>query len=236
METSGGQVVEQTIHNFDLDHLLDLVGTARSTLPEGVRIAINTGDLEAGEAKELRSAGVDSAYHALRLGESIDNWLEPLGRYETIRNLVAAGIEVCTGVEPIGPEHSVHEICSLYYKAIGIGCRCCSASAREPVPGTRMFAMGSISGRRLKQIRSALLMSSIRFNNTELGFYGGFYGGFNRIFAEYAGSPKDVIELSEHGLQRTVGWAYGTMKEDGYDKVRLPGGRTVGMDGLHPTS
>ena len=216
-----------TIHNFDFDHFLDLVETARSVLPDDITLAINTGDLESSEARELKAAGVRSAYHAVRLGESIDNMLEPLGRYETIRNLVDAGIEVCAGVDPIGPEHSVHEICELYYRAMRYGCHCCSASAREPVPGTRLFKAGAITPRRLKQIRSALIISSTDRDDTELGFYGGFYGGFDRMYAEYAGSPKDTMELSEKGLMRTVQWARDRLRDDGYERLRTPDGSTI---------
>ena len=205
-----------TIHNFDFEELLESVETARGFLPESIELAVNTGDLELKEAIELRKAGVDSAYHAVRLGESIDNWLEPRGRFATIDNLKRAGIRVATGVEPIGPEHTVHEICELYFRMLDIGCDCCSASAREDVPGTRLYGSGTISDRRLQQIRSALLISSSWCDRTEFGFYGGFYGGFNRIFAEYAGSPKDTEELSERSLRRTVDWASDILKAKGF--------------------
>jgi biotin synthase len=213
-----------TIHNFDFDDFLHIVETARSILPEGIRVCSNTGDLEPSEAKELKKAGVDSAYHALRLGESIDNRLEPADRARTMRNLKAAGIPVAAGVEPIGPEHSMNEICESFEHAMGEKCMCCSASARVPVPGTRMFGLGSISDRKLKLIRSALLLSATDMNSTEFGFYGGFYGGFNRYFGEYSNSPKDREELSEKGMNHTVRWAAERLKADGYDKIRCPDG------------
>jgi len=211
-----------TIHNYDFDTLLHSVELARSILPESVSLSINTGDLDARECRDLRSAGVDSAYHALRLDESIENMLEPMDRMRTMENLMDAGIRVVTGVEPIGPEHSVKEISELYWKAYDLGCSACSASAREPVPGTRLYTAGSISSRRLEQIRSALLLTSTWCDRTELGFYGGFYGGFNRSFAEYAGSPKDTLEISEKNLGRTVDWARGCLRDSGYRYLRSP--------------
>ena len=213
-----------TIHNFDFDEFLRCVETARSVLPECVRICSNTGDLEPYEARELKAAGVSTAYHAIRLGESIDNQLEPIGRSRTIKNLIDAGIEVATGVEPIGPEHSVREICSSYYDAIRSGCHCCSASPRIPVPGTRMYNSGSISDKRLKQIRSALLMCSTSYDNTEFGFYGGFYGGINRFYGEYSNSPKDTEELSEKGMNHTVGWAKDQLVRNGFNYIRMADG------------
>lgn len=206
-----------TIHNFDFDELLDAVQTAHIILPEGVEIAINTGDLEYQEAVELREAGATTAYHAVRLGESIENWLEPRGRFDTISNLKKAGFRVETGVEPIGPEHTVEEICGNYFRMIDFGADCCSASARECVPGTRLANAGEISQKRLEQIRSALLICSTRYNKTDFGFYGGFYGGFNSVFAEYGGSPKDTEELSEKSLKRTIDWAKTVLKDHNYD-------------------
>lgn len=216
-----------TIHDPDMDDYLRIIETARSVLPECVRICANTGDLDPWEAKDLREAGIASAYHAVRLGESIDNRLEPMGRFDTIRNLREAGIEVAAGVEPIGPEHSVGEICRLYNDMMDAGCRCCSASARVPVPGTRLFSAGSISDRRLRQIRSSLMLSTAYRNDTELGFYGGFYGGFNRFYGEYSNSPKDREELSEKGMSHTVRWALDRLSAEGYGKVRKADGSIV---------
>ena len=216
-----------TIHNANFDDIVHSVEVARSVLPEDVKLSINVGDLDPHEAQALKEAGVDSAYHAVRLGESIDNRLEPFGRMDTIKNLKAAGILVATGVEPIGPEHTIQDICRTYYNAYDLGCHCCSASARVPVPETVLYGMGSISPKRLKQIRSALMLSMAWCRNTELGFYGGFYGGFNRAFGEYAGNPKDIADLSEKGLKHTVLWAKNSLRQDGYDKVRRPDGSVV---------
>jgi len=215
-----------TVHNYEFDDLVGLVEAARKVLPEGVGLAVNTGDLSPSECAELRSAGVDSAYHALRLGESIDNWLEPRGRVDTMRNLISAGIRVVSGVEPIGPEHSPREMADLYFRALETGCSACSASAREPVPGTRMFTLPAVTPRRLLQIRSAMVLSTAWCDRTELGFYGGYYGGFNRIMAEYLASPKDVSDVTEKGLGRTVDWAEKELKGNGFGSLALSDGRT----------
>ena len=227
MINEGGKVSGislMTIHQFDFDTLLDLVSTARSVLPESIPITINTGDLDPAECRELKSSGVDSAYHALRLDESIDNLLEPRQRLETMKNLLAAGIKVISGVEPIGPEHSPKEIMDTYWRTYDLGCNCCSASRREAVPGTRMYNSGEISERRLEQVRAALVLSSAWCDRTELGYYGGYYGGLNRALCEYGGSPKDEYEISEHGLGRTVEWAMARLRSEGFGKLLLADG------------
>lgn len=216
-----------TIQNCDFGALIHSVELARSILPESMSLAVNTGDLEEHECRELRSAGVDSAYHALRLDESIVNMLEPIDRSRTMKNLMNAGIRVISGVEPIGPEHSANEICDLYWKAYNAGCSACSASAREPVPGTRLFGAGTISKKKLEQIRSSLLLSSTWCDRTGLGFYGGYYGGFDKAFAEYAGSPKDTLEISERNLGRTVEWARKSLKEYGFRYLKVCHGDVI---------
>ena len=214
-----------SIADFDFRTFLDRVQLARSMLPPSVKLFTNTGDLSFGEAACLKEAGVDGAYHAIRLGEGIVNMMEPLDRFRTQENLKTAEIPLYTGVEPIGPEHTPEEIARAYYDALSRGCAGCSASAREPVPGTPMYGMGSVSPRRLRQIRSALLLCSTSHDTTELGAYGGFYGGFGWAMAEYAGSPKDVNEVSENGLGRTVGWAAEQLRKEGFTKLLCSDGK-----------
>ena len=190
-----------TIHNIELDDLLDAVATAKAILPEDIDLCVNTGDLTFGEMLELRDAGISKAYHALRIGEGDDTRLNPLDRFNTVRNFVRAGIDVVTCVEPIGPEHADMEIVRLFHSARESGCSRCSAARRLDVPGERerMYGMGEITPRRLDLIRSVLLLSTGGDS-----FYGGHYGGFGQDFAEYAGSPKDNAYYSEAGNGNTL--------------------------------
>ena len=208
-----------SIADFDFGTFLDRVRLARSLLPPAVKLFTNTGDLSFAEAARLKEAGVDGAYHAIRIGEGIVNRIEPMGRFRTQENLKTAEIPLFDGVEPIGPEHTPKEIAESFYFALSRGCTACSASARVPVPGTPLYDMGSISSRRLLQIRSALLLSATSYSDSELGGYGGFYGGFGWAMAEYAGSPKDLNEVSENGLGRTVAWAKEQLRAEGFTKL-----------------
>ncbi len=224
-EGSVSAVSLMSIADFDFRTFHDRVQLARSLLPPSVKLFTNTGDLSFAEAARLKEAGVDGAYHAIRLGEGIVNMMEPLDRLRTQENLKSAEVPLYTGVEPIGPEHTPEEIARAYYDALARGCAGCSASAREPVPGTPMYGMGSVSSRRLLQIRSALLLSSTSYGITGLGGYGGFYGGFGWAMAEYAGSPKDVNEVSENGLGRTVEWAKEQLRAEGFTKLLCSDGK-----------
>ncbi len=213
-----------TIHGAEVDDLLPLVWQARSALPDTVSVQVNTGDLSPSECRELKEAGADRAYHAVRLGESLDNMLELRERYHTISNYVAAGIKVDSGVEPIGPEHTAKEMLDIYWAAYDAGCSSCSASARVCVPGTRLFPRGEISPVRLMQIRSALLLGSTWCDRNPLGFYGGYYGGFDKVLAEYSGSPKDMDEVSERSMGHTIDWSMSELSGSGYRYARTSDG------------
>ena len=221
-----------TIHGTDIDEILPLARQARSILPDSVELQINTGDLSLSECRELKEAGVDCAYHACRLGESLDNSLELRDRYQTIRNYIAAGISVDSGVEPIGPEHSPKEILDIYWEAYEAGCRSCSASARIGVPGTRLYSRGEVSPLRLEQIRSALVMGSTWCDRNPSGFYGGYYGGFNTALTEYSNSPKDANEISEESMGHTIEWGVNMLRSKGYRFLRTSDGGRCGFDVL----
>jgi len=201
------------IHDATVDEMLPMVELVRSTVPDDVSVAVNMGDLSLSECRKLKSAGADSAYHALRLGEGVINMLEPYWRVRTMDNLLSAGINVYSGVEPVGPEHSSKEILNLFDSVKG-RCTACSASAREPVPGCVMADSDTVSSRRMDLIRSALVFAGMDGNGQTS--YGGFYGGFDCIYAELAGSPKDIGEMSELSLGRTVDWAVSCLETRGY--------------------
>ena len=208
-----------TIHNFDFDDLLEAVDTAIGTVPSEVSVCVNTGDVTPEEARELKKAGVRRAYHALRIDEGEDTRLNPLDRFNTIRVLSGAGIETVTCVEPIGPEHSAEDIVHRFHSARSSGCSRCSAGRRVDVPGTRMHGMGEISPRRLEQIRSVLLLSSVRDC-----FYGGYYGGFDMDYAEYAGSPRDTADYSELNNGNTIEAVRRRLLDRGFTGIRRPDG------------
>lgn len=86
---------------LDFDRYLDMVRAVRASVSDDLVIMANTGDLTLEQARALREAGADAAYHALRLGEGELTDIKPIDRRRTIRHLHAAGIDVMTGVEPL---------------------------------------------------------------------------------------------------------------------------------------
>ena len=135
-----------TIHNIELDDLLDAVATAKAILPDDIGLCVNTGDLTFGEMLELRDAGVSKAYHALRIGEGDDTRLNPLDRFNTVRNFVRAGLQMLSrqasgraGSEDVryGRDHA-------------------SASGSHPVRPIAVDGRGRLLRRPLRRFRAGL--------------------------------------------------------------------------------
>ncbi len=221
-----------TIHDADIDDILESIRTVKSEMPEGARITINTGDLTYDECVELRKAGVVGAYHALRMGEGKDNNLDPEARKMTWKNFRDAGIVVSCGTEPIGPEHTVEEIVANYMEGINAGCLNGGAGMRVPVKGTIMGDMPSLSDRRMAQISATLSLLSTWYNfNSILNRWDfGYSSGGNKIYAEFAGNPRDTVKNSEFGVGHTLGWCRRTMYSNGYKRILRPDGTTVDLD------
>ena len=102
---------------LDFDRYLEMVRAVRASVSDGLTIMANTGDLTLEQARALKGAGADAAYHALRLDEG--NWtgIQPADRLDTIRNVKTAGLELMTGVEPVwdgaAPEVLAERICDI---------------------------------------------------------------------------------------------------------------------------
>ena len=221
-----------TIQDADIDDILESVRTVKSSVPKGVRITINTGDISYEDCVELKKAGVVGAYHALRLREGVDNNLDPEVRKRTWRNLMNAGIVVSCGTEPIGPEHTVEEIVANYMEGIKGGCLNGGTGMRVPVKGTIKGDIPAIPMGRMKQISAVLSLLSTWYNfNSFLNRWDfGFASGGNKIYAEYAGNPRDTVKNSESGVGHTLGWCRRTMYADSYKHVLKSDGSIVDLD------
>ncbi len=221
-----------TIQNFDIDDLVRMVRVVAKEVDRGVGISVNCGDLSFDDCVALKEAGAIGAYHVLRLGEGRYNDIDPAVRRRTIRNLIASGIITTTCTEPIGPEHTPEEIVSNYFWGMKEGCASGAVMYRVPVPGTPLCGTGAISERRLEQIRAVLALASSWYTGPFSFFRWdmGYHGGFNKVFAEYAGSPRDTEAFTEDGRGRTVEWARRELFRRGYDRILLTDGSSAPLD------
>jgi biotin synthase len=193
-----------TMHNADFPRLLDIISAVRRALPAETRIVLNTGDLDGAQADELRSAGASGAYHIYRLREGTDTGLHPAQRLRTLERIKAAGLDLYYCCEPVGPEHTDEELVEQMFIGIRFGCFQHGAMRRIPVPGTRLFAQGQITERRLAQVVAVASLATLGCNETRIVIVHepgllGLCAGANAIYAETGANPRDTAqETSGH--------------------------------------
>lgn len=221
-----------TIQNFDIDDLVRMVRIVKKEVSPGVGVTVNCGDLEYDECVALKEAGVIGAYHVLRLGEGSYNAIDPERRKRTVRNLISAGIVTTTCTEPIGPEHTPKDIVENHMWGLNQGCASGAVMNRVAVPGTDLYPMGEITQRRLDQIGAVMSLTSSWYTGpfSFLRWNLGYHAGSNKVFAEYAGSPRDTCALTEDGRGRTVEWARRELFRKGYDKILKDDGTAAKLD------
>jgi G3E family GTPase len=191
-----------TMHRFRFEWFRDLCAKLRSSVPPHLEILANVGDIDLSQLKELRSAGVSGAYHVCRLKEGIDSCMDPTERRATIERIIEAGIAWYTLCEPIGPEHTPHELAEQMWLGVELPCRQHGAMQRFPVPGSPLFAKGQISLSRLGQIVAVIAlatqhkkeMTSIAVNVSNIV---GLFSGANAFFPEAC--EPDATERPQEG-------------------------------------
>jgi biotin synthase len=186
-----------TMHDFNFRRLLAIVSAVRRILPRQTQIVVNTGDLDGTQGAELRSAGVNGAYHICRLREGRDTGLKPAQRKRTLEIIKNAGLDLYYCCEPIGPEHTPEELVEQMFTGIEFGCYQHAAMRRVCVPGTPLAARGQITERRLAQIVAVVSLAALGCKETKgIAVHEpnllGLCAGANAIYAETGSNPRDA--------------------------------------------
>ena len=196
-----------TTAQYPFELFLDMSQEIRRHLqPETVLIA-NVGDQSPEHCRQLREAGYNGVYHALRLREGVDTSLSPSARKISIRNFQEAGLVVGTCVEPIGPEHSHEELADAILFNGSFNPAFSGAARRIAIPGTEIAARGMISELRMAQIVAVTRLGtprSVRGNCTHEPCTLGAIAGANLFWAEVGANPRDVKEKTEEGRGESV--------------------------------
>lgn len=188
-----------TMHTFDFDRLLHVVDIARQSIPSTTQIVVNIGDFDSAQALDLKAAGVNGAYHVLRLREGTDTALDPEQRKATIRTIRNSGLDWYYCCEPIGPEHTQEELVEQIFLGLEYGCFQHAAMRRVYIPSAPLAAHGQISELRLAQVVAVLSLAmlgcpetrSIAVHEPNLL---GLASGANTVYAETGANPRDVEE------------------------------------------
>ena len=186
-----------TMHEFDLDWLLEVISAVRKEIPAHTQIVVNIGDFDLSVARELKAAGVNGAYHVCRLREGKDTSLDPDSRKGTFKVIKDAGLDFYYCCEPIGPEHSAEEMVEQMFLGIDYGCFQHAAMRRVYIPAAPLARHGQITERRLAQVVAVVALATIGLKETkQIAVHEpnllGLAAGANTVYAETGANPRDV--------------------------------------------
>jgi biotin synthase len=187
-----------TMHEFDRTRLLGLIARLRREIPRQTQLVLNIGDFDRVLAGEFKAAGVNGAYHILRLREGADTKLSPAQRLRTIAAIREAGLDLYYGCEPVGPEHTPAELADQIFVGVEYGCFQHCAMRRVYLPSSVLARRGQITERRLAQIAAVLVLATLGCKETRnIAVHEpnllGLSAGANAIYAETGANPRDTV-------------------------------------------
>lgn len=204
-EQGANLILMLTTASYKFEKLLEMGAAVREVISKEMPLLANTGDFSLEQAHQLKAAGFNGCYHAVRMGEGVVTGIPVETRLATLANIHAAGLSLSTCVEPIGPEHTPEELTEKTRLCIDSNAVSAGAGRRIGVAGTKLFDLGMISS-----WRSSLYLAVYRLAsgiNPRLNCAGGYelsnaYGA-NLAWAEVGTNPRDTKERTEHGGE---GW------------------------------
>ena len=218
-------VLVMTTANFSFEKFAQVIPAIREALQPETPLVANVGDAYADRAEEMRSMGISGVYHALRLGEGKDTGISPQQRLRSIEKFRAAGLQLGTCVEPLGPEQSNSEIAEMIRFTADLKPVFSGAARRIPIPGTAMGALGTVPEIRQAQVvaitRLAMPHSTVANCSHEPGTLP-IMGGASFFWAEVGASPRDIKEKTEEGRGHNIQELETMFWETGWNLRRGP--------------
>ena len=191
---------------FPFDELPEIGLLVREAVGPEMPILINTGDLTPEQAKILRRAGYNGAYHAARMSEGELTDIPLAQRVETLRNLTEAGLPLSFCIEPIGEEHTARDFLDRLALHLQFHPRTGGIGRRIPVKGTKVEHC-----RKFTQQEQALLTGLYRLLDGNTPLVGSANAtlaansGANLCWAECGYNPRDFSGHTElDGVGRSV--------------------------------
>ena len=201
VEEGANLILMLTTASYRFEKLVDMVHAVREVIPADLPLLVNTGDMSLDQAKTLKIAGAQGAYHAVRMREGEDTTIPVDVRMQTLANMRDAGLTLSTCVEPVGPEHTPEEITEATFRCIESGAKTSGVGRRISVPGTKLFDRGM-----LNDVETAKLVAVYRLAvgldyqlNCSAGTVMMASAGANLAWAEVGTNPRDTVARTEHG-------------------------------------
>lgn len=200
-------VLVMTTANFSFQKFARMVPAIREALQPETPLVVNVGDAYADHAEEMRSMGICGVYHALRLGEGKVTGISPKQRLRSMEKFRAAGLQLGTCVEPLGPEQTDSELAEMIRFTADLKPVFSGAARRIPIPGTAMGALGTVPEIRQAQVvaitRLAMPHSTVANCTHEPGTLPAM-GGASFFWAEVGANPRDIKEKTEEGRGHNI--------------------------------
>lgn len=206
-QNGAAAIYVMTTTYYSFEKFLEISREVRRHLKKETVLIANVGDKTLKQAQQIKDAGCQGVYHALRMREGIDTDLDPEQRKVSIRNFQEAGLSVGTCVEPVGPEHTNEELVDMILYTASINPAFSGAARRITIPGGPLEPLGMISELRMAQIVAVTRLAMPRTtmgNCTHEPCTLGAIAGANLFWAEVGANPRDIREKTEEGRGDTV--------------------------------
>lgn len=201
MEAGANLILMLTTASYPFEKILEMTAVARGVIGDEMPLLINTGDMTLEQAKQLKAAGIDGCYHAVRMREGEDTGIEVATRLETLAHIHEAGLSLSTCVEPVGPEHSAHEIAEASKLCMDSHAASAGVGRRITVEGTQVESRGQISDM-VNSLYVAVYGLTTGFKpalNCAVSSPISAVSGGNLCWAEVGANPRDTVDLTENG-------------------------------------
>jgi biotin synthase len=168
---------------YPFERFLELAAAVRAVIRPETLLMSNIGDFNLEQAVALKEAGIDVAYHAIRLGEGRITAIPEQRRRDTIAAIQKAGLLLMSGVEPVHAELDDDELLDRLYEIASWPLICSGPSRLRPVTGTPMENTRLLSEPRYRQIMSLFrLLAGTRIP----------YGSENHLWVNGGTNPRDT--------------------------------------------
>lgn len=195
-ESDGANAIYlMTTAQYPFEKFIEIAQEVKKSLQLNTILIANIDDFSEKQAFQLKDAGFTGIYHALRLGEGRDTTISPERRLKTFRNAKEAELLLGTCVEPVGPEHTIHELVEKTIITREAQPVYSGAARRIPIPNTPMAKYGAVSEARMAHILSVVRLAlgyDIPGNCTHEPNVIGAVAGANLLWAETGTNPRDI--------------------------------------------
>lgn len=193
--------------DYPFGKYLEMSREIRANLKTETILIANTGDFDLKQARQLKEAGFNGIYHAVRMGEGRDTTLPVEQRLQTMQNARTAGLIVGTCVEPVGTDHTIEELVEKTILTRDASPCYSGAARRIPIPGTVLACRGIVSEARMAHILAVVRLAigyDTPGNCTHEPNVIGSAAGANLLWAESGSNPRDTEEKTEQQRGLTV--------------------------------